>query len=262
MAVFGDDPLLVALVARATADPETLGLALTGSRGAGMADAASDYDLCQVLTEAAFARRTAEDAAFPLVDGLETSAKIDLWYAAPSTLTVEKTVSWMLPAFADTELLFDRDGSVGALVAALARMPAEKATADAAGWYDAYLNALYRSLKAWRRDNVLGARLHAAESGLFLLRTLYPLEGLWTPYHDRLTPRRLGALATQGWEPGFLERALLTLVTTGDPSFQQSLARRVEDLLRARGHGGVFDAWDGEIDAALAWPFPAPPAME
>jgi hypothetical protein len=40
-----DDPVLTALVREAADDPETIGLILSGSRSAGCADEASDYDL-------------------------------------------------------------------------------------------------------------------------------------------------------------------------------------------------------------------------
>lgn len=44
-------PVLVSLLARATADPDVLAVILFGSRARGEPSPASDYDVCLVLTE-------------------------------------------------------------------------------------------------------------------------------------------------------------------------------------------------------------------
>jgi hypothetical protein len=119
-------------------------------------------------------------------------------------------------------------------------------------WFDAYLNAFYRSLKAWRRGNELGARLQAAESAMHVVRVLFALERCWPPYHDRLATQ-LERLSSQGWEPGYLEATLLQLVRTGDPNLQQELEGRVEALVRGRGYD--VDLWDGEIERVRSWGF-------
>jgi len=49
---------------------------------------------------------------------------------------------------------------------------------------------------------------------------------------------------------------LLDLITTGDPSRQQALARRVAVLMQERGYGHVYADWNGQIDQALTWVFP------
>jgi hypothetical protein len=51
------DAVLAPLLRGAAADPETLGVVLSGSRGARLGDADSDYDVVFVLTEAALAAR-------------------------------------------------------------------------------------------------------------------------------------------------------------------------------------------------------------
>lgn len=69
----------------------------------------------------------------------------------------------MLPAYAESAVLLDKTGAITPLLANLSRIPEEQGLADIPAWYDAYLYALYRSLKAWRRGNALGGRLQAAE---------------------------------------------------------------------------------------------------
>jgi hypothetical protein len=65
--------------------------------------------------------------------------------------------------------------------------------------YDSYLNSFVRSLKAWRRGDDLGGRLHAAESALYLVKTLFGLEHRWPPYHDVLFAELTALEGAQGW---------------------------------------------------------------
>jgi hypothetical protein len=87
---------------------------------------------------------------------------------------------------------------------------------------------------------------------MHLVRLLFAIERSWPPYHDRLV-RQLDRLAGQGWPPGYLHDALMRLVRTGDPRFQQELELRVEALLRARGF--EVNLWEGEIDRVKAFRF-------
>jgi hypothetical protein len=57
--VWANDPVIQPLIAVARANPEIEGLILSGSRGAGVHDAESDYDLEWVLTDQAYARLAA-----------------------------------------------------------------------------------------------------------------------------------------------------------------------------------------------------------
>ena len=97
-------------------------------------------------------------------------------------------------------------------------------------------------------------RTGAAESALHLVRTLFALERRWAPYHDRLASR-LDTLNAQGWPPGYVREALLSLTGGGSPQRQQELEGRVEALMRARGFGHVVEAWGGEIERVWAFRF-------
>jgi hypothetical protein len=62
----------------------------------------------------------------------------------------------------------------------------------------------------------------------------------------------------QAWNDdpvGYLEEALMSLVSTGDPTRQQDLEAPVEALMRERGYGHVVDAWDGQIERVRAFRF-------
>ena len=111
--------------------------------------------------------------------------------------------------------------------------------------YDDYLNCFVRSLKAARKGDHLGKRLHAAHSALSLLPTLFGLERRWAPYLDGVE-RELPALeAAQGWPEGYLRRTLLALLERGDVALQVELEERVETLLAARG---IAHEWGDELE--------------
>jgi len=166
----------------------------------------------------------------------------------------ESVATWTLPTWADARILYDRDGATTRAVEALRRMPEDEASVQVAEWYDTYLNALYRSLKSWRRGNSLGGRLEAVESIDALLRTLYALERRWRPYSSRLGVH-LHELTGQGWDAGELRALLLSLAATGDPGLQQQVARHVVALLHDRGFDHVVREWHGQIEQVLAWTF-------
>lgn len=249
-----DDPILSALIREAEVDPDVLGLILCGSRGAGAVHPESDYDVAFVVTDEAYERHAPSESWPERGAATGSPVKQDIWHESPRSLTRERQPAWELPAYAEARVILDKTGEVARALAALVTLSEEEARRRAAADYDGYLNALYRSLKAWRRGNDLGGRLQAAQSATHLLDTLFALERRFRPYHDRLR-LHLDALAGQGWRPGELRALLLDLLTTGDPRRQQELARRVAALLRDRGYQHVYDDWDGQIDEILAWEF-------
>jgi hypothetical protein len=252
-----DDPVLETLRRAAESDPDTLGLILSGSRASGCATAESDYDLEWVLTDAAGERHKTAGGAMahrsPVVAAIAARPDVDLGYSCPRDLeALISTPDWRAPAYATAAVLVDRSGEVARLVRGIGMPTAERAERDARSAYDAYLNAFYRSMKAWRRGDELGGRLQAADSALYLLRALFALEGRWPPYLDRLA-NRLDELAGQGWPADYLRETLQTLVATGDPRLQSEVEARVAAVMHHRGYGRVKEEWHGEIERVAAF---------
>ena len=236
------DRVLTAVVERAAADPATVGVLLKGSP----VDAESDYDLVWILTDAACDRRDPLHVREP---------PLDIAYSSPQRLRdAAASPGWWSAGLARTRVLFDRSGEATELASALAEMTPELARAQTPEWFDGYLNSYYRSLKAWRRGDELAGRIEAAESVIWLVRTLFGLERRHAPYPNALA-RELPQLEPQGWPPGYLAEMLLEIVSTGSPTAQQELERRVETLLRERGYGYVVDGWEGEIERVSAFVF-------
>jgi hypothetical protein len=233
-----------------------IGLVLLGSRAIGGVAPESDYDAIFVVTDEA-ATRYEQTQRTPARGTriIPPINKMDIWNDCPRNMQIGKVEDWMLPAFAECAILYDRTGETTHLIDGLGRMPADQAQAAVAKWYGAYLNGLYRSLKAWRRGNELGGRMEAAQTADYLLHVLYALERHWRPYSSRLI-YHLDKLAHQGWQPDELKGILLDLISTGHPKRQQAVARRIVTLLRERGFDHIYDEWDGQIDVALSWDFP------
>jgi len=244
------DPTLQMLIAEAEADPDVIGLILTGSRGAGAVHPESDYDVCFLVTDAAYDRYEREAQPPQRGDFLDLAQKHDIWHECPRRFYTPELPAWEIPGFAEGRVLLDKTGETAAALAAFTTITEAQARATAANRYDDYLNRLYRSLKAWRRGNELGGRLQAAESAFALLHILFALERRHQPYHDRLW-LHLDSLAPQGWQPGELRAILLDLISTGAPQRQQAIARRVIALMRERGYEDTYNAWDGQIDMIL-----------
>ena len=218
------EPELNELLERAKSDPDAVGLVLIGSFASGTADAESDLDVLYVV----------RDGGDPPTR--ERSGRVDL---IPTTLEgLHNPPDWFKPALAHARVLLDRDGELAAAVEAAQRVSRE----ETAELYDAYLNDLYRSLKAWRRGNELAARIESGRSLRFLGELLFALEGTRGPY-PKDWPGRLGEL----------EPLVLEVARTADPRRQQELARRVREL--ARDYEDVYADWHGEIDRVLELDF-------
>ncbi len=236
------EPVLEQLVARFSADPMTVGLVLMGSQGAGTADAGSDIDVMVVLSEDALERRRIAGESLHWREGA-----LDLFLESVEALTrLAEAPDWRTPGFLEARVLLDRTGELEPLVQSIPRLKARKAQADTAGWLDAYLNAFYRSIKALSRGNRMGGHLEAAESMMHLVRTLFSLHGLCTPYWDRLD-RWWDRLERGPWRGRELPDRLEEILQSASPSAQQRLEAEVEDLLRREGYGHVFDAWGEEL---------------
>lgn len=246
-----DDPVIAALRAEGAADPEVIGILVTGSRGVGAVTAESDYDVIFVVSDATHDRYERDEREPPR--GTTLDPEIDTadiqWHECPRTLQEYNTFGVDV-----CRVVYDRTGELTALAAALSQMPETQARDTVAGAYGSYLNLVYRSLKSWRRGDELGARLLAAQSVDALMQALFALERAWAPLSSRLY-LHLDRLNGQGWQTGELRALLLDLLTTGDPHQQQAIARRVITLLEERGFTRPDAVWNAKVDRALSWTF-------
>ena len=249
-----EDPVLAELVAEVRDDPETLGLLLHGSRALETHRDDSDYDLIRIVTEEAYLARRARDALLEKINR-EGRPKLDVLYQTPSRIEpYVKDPGWYTASYLSARIVFDRTGEIAALIGRLSAEAGRIARERTPAAYDGYLNSFVRSIKAARRGDELGRRLHAAESARELVRLLFGLQSIWPPYHDDLAAHLPQIEAAQGWPPGFLADALLYLTRDGDPAFQQRLEMRVERLMDANH---IAHEWGDDLEPLKALRFDA-----
>jgi hypothetical protein len=253
--VHAADPVLSSYVAAVRDDADTLGVLLHGSRAIGAARVDSDYDLIRIVTHEAYEPRRERGQLHERVT-LDDGSIADVLYQTPSRIeTYVSTPGWYTATYLGAFVAFDRSGDIDDKLTRM-RSEAERiAHENMATDYDAYLNSFVRSMKSARRGDTLGQRLHAAESALALIRTLFGLESTWPPYHDNLGPALHDIEGAQGWPAGYLSMALSRLVGDADASFQQQLEDRVERLMSSRG---VAHEWGNDLVPLKALRFAAP----
>jgi hypothetical protein len=238
------DAVIAEVTDEVVSDPEAIGLLLQGSRASGTASAHSNYDFACLLVEHAYERRrrrgTTVERRFRA-----GSPTVEIAYEGVGRFRRAARVGSPRGAtFAFATLLVDKTGEIEPLLKALvaAGEPVRDSVADE---YDRYLHGFAHSLKALSRGDDLGARAHAAQSGLHLVGALFGLEGRWAPYLDQLSMRLAELDEPQGWRPGFLHGALHRLFYAPDPPFQQMLERRVSRLMESRG---IRHGWRHDLD--------------
>jgi hypothetical protein len=227
------DSVLTEVVNEVLDDPGAVGLLLHGSRALGTAGRDSNYDFIAIVSDSAYAQRrehgTLEERRFRSAHPMVAIAYESLERLRRSAHRGGARAG----VYANSRVLVDKTGDITQLVSAMiaGSEPAYELVTEE---YDGYLSGFTHSLKASSRGDDLGARAHAAEAGLHLVRALFALEGKSPPYLDQLS--RLSELDdAQGWRPGFLRGALLRLFYAPDPPFQQMLDRRVSRLMNSRG---------------------------
>jgi predicted nucleotidyltransferase len=232
------------LLQTARADESILGLILYGSRAAGMfVRDDSDWDVWLIVRVGAFAdyeERYDADHGDPVEIGTDTVDGLRA-HGEPGT-----SHAWNRYAFRHAQVLVDKlDGEIGAIVDSKRTLPVDAAPAIAAGALDAYVNSTYRSLKAERLGEVLGARLDAADAASHLLDALFALRGRVRPWSKylrwELEVEPLGEGV--GWGAEVLLERLERLLLEPSPGHQQQLFRDVEELARGAGHASVIDSW-------------------
>ena len=212
------------LLARAEADPDVVGLILSGSKARGTAGPHSDYDVLVVVR-----------ADTPRWTGSHTP-ELDTAVLTLAALA-DTSDRWARYAYRGAVVLLDRlGGRIADLVHAQATLAPSEVDAFVREELDGYINFVYRAAKSRRDGHHDLARLDEIEAVPWFMWTLFALYGRVRPYNKYLR-----------WElehhplpaPWTVDRLIGAL--TDRPS---ALFTDLERVAREYGYGDVFDAWE------------------
>jgi hypothetical protein len=219
--------VLDAILERARADDNVVGLIVHGSRGRGEhVTESSDLDLILVVREV---RGEYAGGHGDPVEFVELTS-------------LAKLPDWMLPAVTWAEPVLDKTGEVAEQLRAVTTVD----PATAAEPLDGYINQYYRSAKNARVGLGLASLLDAQESIPWYLQFVFNVHGRIRPYNKWLEwELREHPLPTScRLQLSRLER----IARTGDIAEQQQLFRDVEQIARDAGLGAVVDGWEPDVE--------------
>lgn len=232
-------------------EPEVWGCLLLGSRGKQFHRPTSDYDLTVVVADG---QRQALSRRLEPADGKDLDIVFISMAEFRDYAAWGSDSQWDRYDFAHYHVLWDPHGVVDALAAEKGTIPPAVWWSFMAGSLDGYINAVFRSVKCWSRDDSLGSHLEGAASIPLLLDVVFGLEHRLKPFAGYLV-QELEVYPLQGlpWSYQELLHNITTVLRHGDVEAQQRLLRVVELTARARGFDDVFDAWDGKDQWAMTY---------
>lgn len=236
-------PQLSSLIERAEADPNVVGLVLTGSQARrGMATEQSDIDVYVVLAVSDDGWRTTR------------SADIDLPVCTLEQLRHVPGINepdgwWDRYSFTHAQILLDRSGGeLPRLVEAWGTLSGAESKSVLESQLDGYINFAYRSLKSHRDGRDFEARMDASESLPWALAVIFALQRRVRPYNKYLRwELENHPLNGDEWESAELLALFDSIVRAGDATAQRDLFRRVAAAASEVGLGGIVEAWHDEL---------------
>jgi|AntRauTorcE11897_2_1112592.scaffolds.fasta_scaffold32191_1 hypothetical protein len=216
-----------------------LGFFMGGSRGKGFEDAYSDWDLRYVVkigTKAQFSKQP-EENNFEDSEYADMSTQVFDYDEFRQHAEWKTAKAWDRYSFSHVTTYTDKTGDIQTLIEEKCKVPADEQLPLIKKHMDAYVHDLFRSMKALRRGDALGAQIHATFSVYNLSIALFAVELRTAPYHSYLA-RELTAHPLQNFPVtskellGLLEK----VVFAGNAENQQQLAKVVEKYMRGNGH--------------------------
>jgi predicted nucleotidyltransferase len=234
-----------ALLRQARADPDVLGVVLTGSHAQGVATPGSDYDVRVILRDELRVELQPRypPEAFPNVD-----LRVMLLHEFVAYADWDTPFAWDRYSFAHAQVLEDRSGVIRALVEEKGRVPAHQQSSFLRSALDAFINSVYRALKCSRKGNTLCARLEASEAVQHALAVIFALESRIRPYPNALEHElRAYPLQTFPMTGDELLHLISAIVEHGDTEALRDLFAAILDRSRQAGLGDVIATWGDVI---------------
>ncbi len=207
-------------VEEAKKDSNIIGFFLSGSRGKNRETKFSDYDIEVVIKD---------KVAKSYKNKYEKRAKPPFGFSVFSLSEFRKHAEigspfeWDRPSYTYVKAVVDKTGEIQKLIDEKGKIPKGKIKEYVAGYLDGYINGVYRSLKCFRDDNPIGARLEASRSIHFFLNTIFGLDGRTTSYYKYLEwELEHHTLKKFPMKPKEIITSLLRILEDGDVRTQQN----------------------------------------
>ena len=240
----GNKEEFIKIINGAKKDQNILGLYLSGSRGKGKETKYSDYDIEIVVKDKVkdeYSKKYGEKQK--LIK--EISFRIFSISEFKTYANIGTEFEWGGPSFTYVKTIIDKNGDIQKLINEKGKIPKEYLKKYVSGFLDGYINYIYRSLKCFRDQNQIGARLEVARSLNFFLIIIFGVEGRLTPYYKylewELKEHPLNKFKMSSKE---IIKSLFKILETGDIKTQQKLFIEVEKVFRKEGYSHVFDGWE------------------
>lgn len=233
--------------------PGFLGAIVLGSVSAGMQDESSDYDLALIFSDEALAADPTLRKTQPLAKREDKFSvnqkywKIDCAVMSLSELSSLPYTDYEAKEYIHCIILHDHSGIVTEAASQVGRIPDEQVHQYIAGHLDAYYNAVFRSLKCYRRGFVVGYQVMASQSLEEMTKVIYGLQGTVDPFINRV-PFLLDRLAKLPAGASQLVSLMSRIAGYADIPAQIELYDAMTILMKQEGFEFIRDDWEGVLD--------------
>lgn len=237
------------IVDEAKNDPNVLGLILVGSRGKEFENEYSDYDAIIILKD---------EASEEIIEKYKNKKSVDMDLKIYSIsdfknyATWDSAMAWDRYTFAHVKILINKTEELEKIINDKGCIPKDKQKQFIEWWLDGYMNGAFRSIKALRNKNELGARLEATNSMLDLLTLVFAVNGRHRPFLGYTEKELIKyPLEKLPWEVSDFIKMISLVLKTSDLKTQQKLLRDIENWCQGLGYGHIIDAWEGKDKWAI-----------
>lgn len=238
--------IFVEFLEKAKEDCNILGVLLLGSRGKGFFKEHSDYDFQVIVREEVldeYEEKIGELDNLECFDCSVFTLESFKDYAAWGSECM-----WDRYTYSNIKPIVDKTkGKLEKIILKKGNIPEKYLKDFIAGTLDAYINAVYRSMKGLRDANVIAFRLEAVDSINYLLQVLFAIhDGRLRPFNKYLKMElETYPLTKLKWSSVEFLEMVMKIIETGDYKIQQKMMKEVHKIMKKEGYGNVFDSWEG-----------------
>jgi len=233
-----------ALLGEARNDPNIVGFFLGGSLGKGVFSEHSDWDVCFVVRDGTIDEYKAKYPRYKypgmeLMTQTVSQFRDEAAWGSPD--------AWGRYDYAWITAAVDKTGEIQRILDEKGRIPPEHVKGFVERQLDTYINQFYRSLKCFRDEHGLGARLEANVGIECLFNVLFALhDRRLKPFYKYLKwELKNHPLEKVPYTADELMNKIKRILDDANVETQRDVFLMVEKLCRDEGYGYYIDQWDG-----------------